>query len=248
MGAVGSKPAVSSFSPADVAGLVAWYDAADTATITDAGSGAVSAWADKSSSGFNLSQGTAAARPTTGINTQNGRNVLTFDGGDVLSGLAAISTSNATAFVAGVEASEVSNAGLFALYPSTGSDFQSDNAYVLTTSGTGNLFDGNASQYNSAAAFAGAGVMTAAAYAFRKSGDNWSVWRNLTAGGSAIASGPTSYGNSTGILIGGRFLSGAISGAARLNGRIFEVIAYSTALSTSDREDVTNYLTAKWGL
>ena len=71
------------FSPSDLTGLKAWYDAADTATITVSGT-AVTQWNDKSTSGYNLTQGTAVNRPTSGVTTLNSKNVITFDGGDAL--------------------------------------------------------------------------------------------------------------------------------------------------------------------
>ena len=43
----------------------AWYDAADSATITHSG-GSVSQWDDKSGNGNNLTQGTGADQPATG--------------------------------------------------------------------------------------------------------------------------------------------------------------------------------------
>ena len=75
---------MAAWTPLDLAGLVAWYDASDLSTITDAGAGAVSQWADKSGNGNHVTQGTAGLRPTTGIRTQNGLNVIDFDGGDWL--------------------------------------------------------------------------------------------------------------------------------------------------------------------
>ena len=60
-----------------------WYDAADTSSISVSGT-AVTQWNDKGSLGLNLTQGTAANRPTSGTTTLNGRNVIAFDGGDVL--------------------------------------------------------------------------------------------------------------------------------------------------------------------
>ncbi len=60
-----------------------WYDAADTSSISVSGT-AVTQWNDKGSAGLNLTQGTAANRPTSGVTTLNGNNVITFDGGDVL--------------------------------------------------------------------------------------------------------------------------------------------------------------------
>ena len=68
------------WTPADIDGisLKAWYDASDAATITESG-GLVSAWADKSSNGLDLS-GSGATRPTTGAATLNSLNVLRFNG------------------------------------------------------------------------------------------------------------------------------------------------------------------------
>jgi hypothetical protein len=61
-----------------------WYDADDATTITESG-GAVSQLDDKSGNARHLVQATPAKRPTTGIRTLNGRNVLDGDGGDALS-------------------------------------------------------------------------------------------------------------------------------------------------------------------
>lgn len=66
--------------PLEVSGCMAWYDAADTSTLVDAGSGAVSTWYDKSGNGRDLTQGTGANRPTMGTRTLNGLNVVDFDG------------------------------------------------------------------------------------------------------------------------------------------------------------------------
>jgi hypothetical protein len=54
-----------------------WLDAADTATIVESG-GAVSQWNDKSGNGRNAVQATGANQPTTGAETLNGRNVLSW--------------------------------------------------------------------------------------------------------------------------------------------------------------------------
>jgi roadblock/LC7 domain-containing protein len=68
---------------APVAGYKVWLDASDTSTITSS-SGAVSKWTDKSANAYTFSQGTAAYKPTTGVDTQNGKNVLTFASNDAL--------------------------------------------------------------------------------------------------------------------------------------------------------------------
>ena len=60
-----------------------WMDSSDLSTITES-SGAVSQWTDKSSNAFAFTQSVAAAQPTTGTRTVNGRNAIDFDAGDRL--------------------------------------------------------------------------------------------------------------------------------------------------------------------
>lgn len=81
------------FTPASLPNLALWLDAADTATITSSGSPAkVSQWDDKSGNGRNLVQATANQQPTTGANTINNRNVITFASHNLATTSLAIST------------------------------------------------------------------------------------------------------------------------------------------------------------
>ena len=73
---VAADPSVTDlFSP------IGWWDASDSSTITES-SGAVSNWANKGTGGstYDLTQATGTRQPLTGSNTQNGKNLLTFDG------------------------------------------------------------------------------------------------------------------------------------------------------------------------
>lgn len=63
-----------------VSGMVAWFDASDTDTITHSG-GDVTAWADKSGNGYDATQVVPGSEPRTGDHTINGLNVLTFKTG-----------------------------------------------------------------------------------------------------------------------------------------------------------------------
>jgi hypothetical protein len=60
-----------------------WLDAADTTTIAVSGT-AVTQWNDKGSAGYNVTQSTSSQRPQSGTTTLNGKNVIAYDGGDVL--------------------------------------------------------------------------------------------------------------------------------------------------------------------
>ena len=58
---------------------LAWFDGTDVSTITKAGGGGVSVWADKmGTSAYNLTQPTTAKRPTWLDDNYNGRDVISF--------------------------------------------------------------------------------------------------------------------------------------------------------------------------
>ena len=69
--------------PTSFSNVALWVDAADSSTITES-SGAVSQWNDKSGNGKHLTQATAAQKPSTGISTLGGKNILNFGGDDYM--------------------------------------------------------------------------------------------------------------------------------------------------------------------
>jgi len=69
----------SGFSPGSISGLQGWWDMSDLSAITEV-SGDVSQLDDKSGSGNHMAQGTGSFQPRTGDSSQNGLNVLTFNG------------------------------------------------------------------------------------------------------------------------------------------------------------------------
>lgn len=64
------------WDPSSLPNLVAWYKADDAASITSSG-GAVSQWNDQSGNGLHLVQ-TGGGKPSTGVDTINGLNVIKF--------------------------------------------------------------------------------------------------------------------------------------------------------------------------
>lgn len=70
---------ISGCDPRDISDLVLWLDASDLSTIAQTG-GNVSQWDDKSGQGNDAVQGTGSAQPTTNNLTQNGLNVIEFNG------------------------------------------------------------------------------------------------------------------------------------------------------------------------
>lgn len=83
-----AKPASgTAFSPLDLSPAL-WLDASNAGSITSS-AGAVSQWDDLSGNTKHVTQATAGQKPTTASTTQNGLNVLAFDGGDRLIAAAA---------------------------------------------------------------------------------------------------------------------------------------------------------------
>lgn len=78
-GSAGTEPG---FSPDDLNNLSLWLDASDTGTISHS-TGDVSTWADKSSSGYDVSY--AAGTVRTGDNTINGMNTISVNAAGSLS-------------------------------------------------------------------------------------------------------------------------------------------------------------------
>jgi len=76
----GAGEAPSAFLPTDIANLGVWFDASDTATITES-SDLVSQINDKSGNGRNGTQSIEGDKPLTNTSTINSLNVLTYAGG-----------------------------------------------------------------------------------------------------------------------------------------------------------------------
>jgi hypothetical protein len=92
------RPKASGFNPRSIAGLYAWWDASDSATITtDTG---VSVWADKSGNGRNATQSTGNNQPARTV-TISGRLALTFDGTNDSLTFAGASRTDETMLVVG---------------------------------------------------------------------------------------------------------------------------------------------------
>jgi hypothetical protein len=254
----GGAPVVA-FSPLNLSPIL-WLDASDTSTITESG-GAVSQWNDKSGNGYNVTQATGTDQPTTGTRTQNGLNVLDFDGSNdqLRSGnvVTQITTSKAlTQFV--VVKSDRTNAaseGIVGAQRSGNFDYQSGwlqerrTTFLALSIGVG--ASGGVSSYN-AARFSDSStspmiyVLQISAGAGSKSAHVNATAKTLTTFDGTMATSSflsSGSGNHT-INIGNR---GTITNNA-FDGWIGEVLLYDSSLSDADRESVTDYLIDKWGI
>lgn len=105
------KAGGAAFSPASIAGLVAWYDFSDLTTLfqDDARTTPVTSdgdpiggVTDKSGNGYHLSRSTASEKPTYKTNSQNGKSVARYDGSDdtLLNGSVPLAQPTTIIFVA----------------------------------------------------------------------------------------------------------------------------------------------------
>lgn len=230
----------SSWTPADLGNLWGWYDA--TVGVTDAGSGAVSQWADQSGNGHHFTQGTAGSRPTTGTHTLNSLNVIAFDGSsDFLEytasptvwqdyiGWAAvfIKTGAPVGFEAGP---------LTATYGNSGRplDVWGSSRYVGTSAYGSGWTD--ISSQTSACVLLFEGDRVGSTWAERK--DGASVTSSSDAG---IGSG---WSTTSQILT----MASRDDNATYFRGDIAEIVVWDgSAISGSDRTSLEGYLKAKWG-
>ena len=224
------RPIASGFNPKSISGLAAWWDAADTSTVTTV-SGAVSQWNDKSGLARNVLQSTANNRPAYS-STQNGMNVLTFDGSNdrlATSSMFSLGTGGYTVFAV------ASNAGGFQVL------FEGNalNPYmsILASGSTGfRHYDGSAEVDTPS------GVYTVDKF-FVLEYVISSSSRLILVDGTQQASG-AGTSRSAGL----QTIGATTSGGFFWNGKIGEMLVYSGAVDSSKRATARSYLGKKWGV
>lgn len=232
------------FRPTQLSNLEAWYDGADSNTITLNGS-TVSSWGDKSGNGRNAAQATGAAQPTYTASAINGKSALSFDGGDNLAAVLSsdITTSNFTAFIVAKRNSTVAFAAtLSGVAAGQANDFDNNGSAVIfdeTADGSLLLLNNNGSK--SSAPHPGNGVVYQAATLF--DGVNNTTYLNGVAQTPVADTNTLSFHT---LYLGARFVGSAVT--AQYNGLIAEIILYNRALSAAERSQVFTYLANKWGI
>jgi hypothetical protein len=251
-------PFIASFTPTSISGCTLWLDASDTATIAVSGT-AVTQWDDKSGSGNNFAQSTAANRPVSGTTTQNSKNVIVFDGtNDQLDSNRAASYWNFLHNTATTLFFAVNKTGTTAESPivwnngGTSSnigygvelryDAENDVFQWVTigSSGLYSVFNNTGALYTTSSFFYGSVVTDPSnATAANRSEIRF---KNGTAVKNNAATNTPSASNASNILrVGGNSLT-------YFQGNIGEVIIYNTALNSTDRALVESYLASKWGV
>lgn len=253
---VGTGSVTQVFSPASIAGLKAWYDAADTATISLSGS-AVTQWNDKSANAYNLTQGTAARRPQSGVDTLNSLNVITFDGNDVLQAATAAdwdflhNSTGATIFFAAYFNSVATSGVLFA----TGNSTAQSGVYIERSSADALLTEVYRGSGGTFVSSLTAGTLTDATAKYASmvldnsnaTASNRLIYKinagsNLT--GNIETGSPSAATANNPLYVG----SYDTAGSTGFQGQFAEIIMYSGILSSGDIALINSYLASKWAL
>lgn len=252
------------FNPTKIANCKLWLDAADTSSITSS-SGLVSQWNDKSGNGYNFVQATSTNKPTTGVDSKNGKNVLTFDGTtDWMQTSAAASafnflhnTSGATIFFV-IRAASIS--AINWILDSRDSDTLGSSGYgialsVAATSGNLAHAVSNATGPSNPPVASVGGAIAASTYyyiALKSDPNNATALSRskytVNAGaedGNNTKTGTPAANNASQALV----LASQAAGAYEVfEGQIAEIIIYSGIISSGDITLVKDYLAAKWAI
>lgn len=247
----------AAFYPTNVANLKAWYDASDTATITVSGT-AVTQWNDKSGNAYNLTQGTNSFRPQSGTRTQNGLNMLDYDGGDLLQAATASdwtfmhNATGCTVFMAMFIDNVATN---MYMIDTTGGTSGNTGVDIYRASGnlSGIITRGVNGTYVCIADNQGALTANTAKYWYNKlkadaspvSGRSLGSVNNSAESGNNAETNALNTGAPHTALRVGHWNTAYGEG---VDGGICEVIIYSGAVSAGDITKINTYLAAKWGI
>lgn len=234
------------------ANLALWLDAEDATTIT-LNATTVSAWADKSSNGRNVTQATATSQPTYSTTAINGKAAMSFDGGDSLENLApgALLRNVPGATLATVASYTNNSAGRCALGISTATAGQNRATLAANIAGNTGYLVGGRRLDADGFALAGSTTFTAGATLIQTGVLDYANSDAFSYINGSLNASNLSFqtnGNSSDTDPGALYIGISGSGTNWMLGLVGEIIVTHTALSAANREIIEGYLAWKWAL
>lgn len=219
------RPADSVPVPQTISGLVLWLDAGAITGLSDGS--AVDVWPDSSDNGNNATQ-TGVNRPTFRTGIINGKPVVRFDGTNYLD-ITALNMQPATVFAVVKYEPPVANAPFLGNDTSVNEYFGYHNniIYYYSTIANMNVADPTPTIFQ---------IITGHA---QPAGSNSSIRIN----GSQVVSGSYNWGASTFIYVGRRNNT-----TERFKGDIADILIYSTNLSSTEIDQIEDYLSTKYSI
>lgn len=255
--------AVRTFQPIDVSGCFLWLDGADARTVGVSGTN-VTAWNDKSGMGNNLT--TISATPPTYSSTTGAITFTAANQTAIRGALTSSITNPITTFVvclitsAGVDGGR--NLLNFGTSGSSASFFAGQYNLVSTPTGSPAFYTYANNGQNPTGQ--GINVQTYIPTTYNTIGifANSSTYSGTNLTNNTFLNGNTStysavnttwtvaspYVTTASYVAIGNDTAGTGGTGGSFNGNIYEVLAFSKTLSTSERQQIEGYLAAKWGL
>ena len=243
----GLQSSLPSFTtPTSITGCGIWLDAADasSSSMTFSSGSTLSAWKDKSVNGA-----TFTVTGTPMLSQYNGRAAIYLNGSSYfINTTLSCPVANHSFFVV-VQSSQHTNQGILCFNTTASGvyDYDSLNAFEMATASPFEYSIKYTSGYFvNTPSLPSSGSMDYSIYGdtVTTSPATGNFWVNGTNVYSATSS--AAFTTSTGLVIGARANGGGISGI--LTGYMSEIIVYTTALTTTQRQQVEGYLAWKWGL
>jgi hypothetical protein len=235
-----TRPFLRDFFPTDIPGCALWLDAGDRATLTLSSSNTVTGWADKSGNRRPLTVNSAGTYSATGF---NGRPTIQFTNGQYMTtSTAAVLTNSFTVFLV----HQITGTGQGNCVFATGSADSNIASFFRTDFNTYQIGQGNGNGGSTGNWYYT--VQTnplVESFTISPVSPFWNQYLNgvrsvnPNIGGRNTA--PYSTVGNSNVFIPGPVASGSYIG------NISEVLIFSNALSSPQRQLVENYLATKWG-
>ena len=235
-----------------ISGCALWFDGTDPLGTGSAPANGTSltTWANKGTTSVTLAYGTS--QPTYSANFQNGLGSVSFNN-NYFSAAYSFNLQTKSAFIVCSQSNNATDSpqGILSFYGSGLDTVASTNGYgyQATQGGYGsfgwlyNIFAGGSTGYY---------IPTGTAGANTPMGIYGNVFSNqyeqTFKDGSSVTNFTisTTPGMATNLMVGARLISGGLRGS--FFGNICEIIVYTVALSTTQRQNIEGYLAQKWGL
>lgn len=216
-----------------------WYDASDTATIS-ATAGAVDSWANKGSMAGSDAIAAGVARPVTGTRTQNGLNVLDFDGTNSIMTVAgdALNIANGINTLIFISESDTAGAQIVIGGTTAGTRW----GPILNAGGIAGRVDSVSNSASVTQSTTGQDLTGPLTFAMRRA-PSQGVQGHL----NGVRFGTTAAVGADVVLTAMRIGGTAINAQNRFDGKICEILAWNRSLSVDEMAKVLGYLRAKWG-
>ena len=237
-----ARRAAGGFSPASLLGLVAWYRAADLSLADGA---AVATWTDSSGNGRDATQATGTKQPLYKTNIINGKPVVRFDGVDDFLNVPAIDLTGTSGLTLFVVVANITSGGDRVLFEYSTNINSFTDGFLLYRE-TGNSIaaalrgsaGGAGSNFVTTASVTSAATVISAVYDKALATNEVTAWLNGTSAGTR----PQNLNNTGAFGNRASFIGMRAGTTLPLAGDIAEILLYSRALPTGERQQVEAYL------